>query len=67
MSAPSTTALGDLTNPTTDLATAAAVLGIGRSTAYTLAAAGDFPCKVIRIGTRYRVVTADLQRLFAVA
>ncbi|MEV6660632.1 helix-turn-helix transcriptional regulator [Nocardia fluminea] len=67
MSVASSPDLAEITSPTTDLATAAAVLGIGRSTAYTLAAAGDFPCKVIRIGTRYRVVTADLQRLFAVA
>lgn len=59
--------LPELSSPTTDLATAAAVLGIGRSTAYALAAAGDFPCKVIRVGTRYRVVAADLRRLLDIA
>lgn len=67
MSVVSHPALAELTSPTTDLASAAAVLGIGRSTAYSLAAAGDFPCKVIRIGSRYRVVTADLHRLLAIA
>ncbi|WP_297626547.1 helix-turn-helix domain-containing protein [Nocardia sp.] len=44
---------------------AAAALGIARSTAYQLARAGDFPCKVVRVGTRYRVVTADLRRLLS--
>ncbi|PKV76554.1 helix-turn-helix transcriptional regulator [Nocardia fluminea] len=67
MSAKPALSIPELTSPTTDMATAAAVLGIGRSTAYSLAAAGDFPCKVIRIGTRYRVVTADLHRLLAIA
>lgn len=67
MSSASGSVLTDLTTPTTGLAVAAAALGIGRSTAYTLAAAGEFPCKVIRVGTRYRVVTADLRRLLEVA
>ncbi|GAA2634963.1 hypothetical protein GCM10010399_79590 [Dactylosporangium fulvum] len=44
----------------TDLPTAAAVLGIGRSTAYALAAAGDFPVPVLSVGRRYRVVVAYL-------
>ena len=59
--------LAAISTPTTDIATAAEVLGIGRTTAYRLALQGDFPCKVIRVGRRYRVVTADLRRLLEVA
>lgn len=54
-----------ITTPTMAVGDAAAALGIARSTAYQLARAGDFPCKVVRVGTRYRVVTADLRRLLS--
>ena len=47
----------------TDLPTAAAILGIGRSTAYTLANTDQFPVPVLRIGRRYRVAVAHLLRL----
>jgi excisionase family DNA binding protein len=50
---------------TTTIETAARALGLGRTRAYQLAREGNFPCKVIRIGTSYRVVTADLQRLMS--
>jgi excisionase family DNA binding protein len=50
---------------TTTIETAARALGLGRTRAYQLARENRFPCKVIRIGTSYRVVTADLQRLMA--
>jgi predicted DNA-binding transcriptional regulator AlpA len=43
-----------------DLLTAARALGIGRTTAYQLARAGEFPVKVLRLGTRYRVATSAL-------
>ena len=43
-----------------DLLTAARALGIGRTTAYQLARAGEFPVKVLRLGTRYRVATGAL-------
>lgn len=46
---------------------AAAILGIGTSTAYRLIANGQFPCKVIQAGSSYRVVSADLERLIAAA
>ncbi|MFB9361978.1 helix-turn-helix domain-containing protein [Actinoplanes nipponensis] len=39
----------------TDVETAASVLGIGRTTAYTLARSGEFPAPVIRVGERYVV------------
>lgn len=45
---------------TTDLMTAAEVLGIGRTTAYTSARAGTFPVPLVRTGRRYRVVVARL-------
>jgi Helix-turn-helix domain len=46
--------------PTTDLVTAARALGIGRTTAYELARAGEFPTPILRLGARYRVVTSGL-------
>lgn len=45
---------------TTDLVTAAKALGIGRTTAYQLARAGEFPVPVLRLGSRYRVVSSGL-------
>jgi predicted site-specific integrase-resolvase len=47
----------------TDLVTAAAILGIGRSTAHALARAGEFPVPVIRVGHRYRVPVAPILQL----
>lgn len=49
-----------------DLATAARALGVGRTKAYELAKIGAFPCPVLRIGTTYRVRTADLLRLVGI-
>ena len=43
---------------TTDVATAGAILGIGRSRAYELAESGQFPVNVLRIGRRYLVPTS---------
>lgn len=51
---------------TTTIETAARALGLGRTRAYELAKLGRFPCKVIRIGVSYRVITADLHRLLNV-
>jgi hypothetical protein len=45
---------------TIDLVTAGRVFGIGRTKAYQLARTGEFPCRVLRIGSSYRVATADL-------
>ncbi len=45
-----------------DLATAARAHGIGRTKAHELARAGEFPCPVLRLGSRYRVTRADLLR-----
>jgi hypothetical protein len=38
-----------------DLATAGRALGIGRTKAFELARAGQFPCKVLQVGQKYRV------------
>lgn len=46
-----------------DITTAARALGLSRTYAYQLAKNGEFPCKVLRIGTCYRVPTAALLRL----
>jgi hypothetical protein len=51
----------------TDLVTAAAILGIGRTTAHALARADRFPVPVIRVGRRYRVPVAPILRLLAIA
>ncbi|OLZ53073.1 hypothetical protein BS329_09550 [Amycolatopsis coloradensis] len=45
---------------TTDLMTAARVLGVGRTTAYRLAREGTFPVPLKRVGRNYRVVVARL-------
>jgi hypothetical protein len=42
---------------TTDVATAGAVLGIGRTKAYELAKSGEFPVPLLRVGRRYLVPT----------
>lgn len=44
----------------TDIATAGAVLGLSRSTAYDLAARDEFPVAVLHVGSRYRVPVAAL-------
>jgi hypothetical protein len=44
----------------TNLATAGQALGIGRTKAYELARAGQFPCPVIRAGRTWLVPTAGL-------
>jgi predicted DNA-binding transcriptional regulator AlpA len=49
--------------PTIDIETAAGILGIGRTLAYQLAKADDFPCRVLRLGRCYRVPAAELIRL----
>lgn len=47
---------------TTDLVTAGAAFGMGRSTAYDLHRRGEFPVEVLRLGRLLRVRTADLVR-----
>jgi hypothetical protein len=49
-----------------DVGTAARALGLGRSTAYDLARRDEFPCRVLRIGSSYRIPTADLLRVLGI-
>jgi hypothetical protein len=46
--------------PTVDVVTAGRAFGLGRAAAYELARRGDFPTPVLRLGTRLRIVTADV-------
>jgi len=46
--------------PTVGVEDAGRILGCGRSLAYDLVRRGEFPCRVIRLGNRYLVPTADL-------
>ncbi|MFI6769460.1 hypothetical protein [Streptomyces sp. NPDC050355] len=50
-----------------DLDTGNRALGLGRSKGYALAKQGQYPCKVLRLGKAYRVVTADLLGLLGLA
>ncbi|MCP2341991.1 helix-turn-helix domain-containing protein [Actinomadura rupiterrae] len=50
-----------------DLVTAARALGIGRTKAYELAQAGQFPLAVWKVGRSYRVRTIDLQTFLGLA
>ena len=45
---------------TTDIETAAAILGIGRTLAFELARTDRFPVRLLRMGRRIRVPVADL-------
>lgn len=45
---------------TVDVCTAARALGCGRTLAYDLVRRGEFPCPVLRLGSRYSVPTAGL-------
>ncbi|MDJ0345616.1 hypothetical protein QMK19_25825 [Streptomyces sp. H10-C2] len=49
-----------------DLDTANRALSVGRSTGYTLAKQGGYPVKILRLGTAYRVLTADLLRVLCI-
>lgn len=48
---------------TVDVETAAAALGVSRSTAYEWLRAGEFPAKTISVRRRHRVITASLLQL----
>ena len=50
-----------------DLVTAGRAFGLGRTQAQLLAKAGKFPCRVLRVGNRYRVPTADLLAVLGLA
>lgn len=49
-----------------DVPLAGRLLGIGRTRSYRLAAAGEFPCRVLRVGGTWRVPTADLLEVLGI-
>jgi hypothetical protein len=51
---------------TTDIETAGAIIGIGRSKSYELAKSGEFPVRVLRIGRRYLVPIPSILALLGV-
>jgi hypothetical protein len=51
----------------TSLVSAGRALGLGRTKAYELARAGEFPCPVIRAGKTYLVPTAGLLALLGLS
>ncbi|WP_405671419.1 hypothetical protein [Streptomyces sp. NBC_01530] len=51
-----------ITATTVSLETGNRAFGIRRSLGYKLAREGRYPCRVIRAGSAYRVVTSDLRR-----
>lgn len=52
--------------PTMPLPDVAKVLGIGRTTAYELASRGELGVRVLRLGRRWVVPTAELRRFVGV-
>lgn len=51
----------------TDLVTAGAILGIGRTVAHELARSGSFPVPVVRVGHKYMVPVVPLLELLGVS
>jgi hypothetical protein len=51
--------------PTVDIPTAGRVFGLSRSHSYALAARGDFPVNLIKVGHRYRVSTLSILRILS--
>lgn len=51
--------------PTLDVATACRHIGISTSYGYELISRGEFPCRVLLVGRRRRVVTASLVALLS--
>jgi hypothetical protein len=50
----------------TDIPTAGRAFGFSREAAYRLAQSGDFPCAVLKVGSRYVVPVADLRRALGI-
>lgn len=49
-----------------DLPTAGRAFGLGRTLAYDLARAGEFPCPVLPLGRRFRVTKANLLKALGI-
>lgn len=51
---------------TVDVVTACRALGLGRTLGYELVRRGEFPVRVLRVGRRYLVPTAELRTLLGI-
>jgi hypothetical protein len=49
-----------------DLVTAGRAFGLGRTKSHELARAGDFPCRVLKVGERYKVPRWELFRALGI-
>lgn len=49
-----------------DLTTAGRAFGLGRTKAFELAKAGNFPCRVLRVGVKYRVPRSEILRALGI-
>jgi hypothetical protein len=50
---------------TVDIPKANMALGLSRAHGYALAQRGEYPARVLKVGGRYRVVTASIVRLLS--
>lgn len=41
-------------------------MGISKGHGYALARSGEFPCKVLKLGNTYRVLTSELMALLGI-
>jgi excisionase family DNA binding protein len=53
--------------PTIGVATAARALGCSRGFVYGLVRRGEFPCRILRLGNKYLILTADLLRVLGMS
>ncbi|TCP48528.1 hypothetical protein EV191_11085 [Tamaricihabitans halophyticus] len=51
---------------TLDMTTAACAIGVHVNTAYKLAQRNEFPCRIWRLGWRYRVPTMELMKAMGI-
>jgi hypothetical protein len=49
-----------------DIVTAGRAFGLGRTKSHELARAGEFPCRVMRVGERYRVPRTEILRALGI-
>lgn len=60
MNAPTLNEISTTWAATVSIPKAAAAFGVSDSHAYDLVARGEFPARVLKVGSRYRVVTASI-------